>query len=251
MNTKEIIQNSDVILITAGAGIGVDSGLPDFRSNNGFWKDELKYEQIANPNMLLLQEDNFWEFYNYRLDLYRNTEPHNGFKLLLDLCKSKDDYFVYTSNVDGQFQKAGFEYIYEIHGTIHRLQCSNLECDNYQYGNTWFNNEPTHKLHKCSKCGETARPNILMFSDWEWDSSISNKQEKEYLSFLARNEKKKICIIEIGAGSSIPSVRHHSEYIFEYHNTDLIRINLNESEGPEGIISIPDNALHSLENLLK
>ena len=194
MNVKEIIENCDVILITAGAGIGVDSGLPDFRSKDGLWKNGMKYEQIARPIMLELQEEEFWNFYNQRLESYRNATPHQGFNLLLDLCKNKDDYFVYTSNVDGQFQKAGFENVYEIHGTIHRLQCSNVECENYQYGNSWFNNEPTNQLHYCPKCGKTARPNILMFSDWEWDSKNSDDQEKEYQLFLERNKDKKICI---------------------------------------------------------
>jgi len=250
-NIKQIINNSDVIIITAGAGIGVDSGLPDFRSNDGFWKTDLKYEQIANPKMLHLRENDFWDFYNYRLDLYRKTIPHDGFYLLLDLCKSKDDYFVYTSNVDEQFQKAGFENVYEIHGSIHRLQCSNLECDNYEYGNSWFNNEPITQKHVCPKCGETARPNILLFSDWEWDSKNSDIQEKEYQSFLERNENKKICIIEIGAGTKIPSVRYHSEHIFESYDAEFIRINLNETDIPENAYIIQDTALTALTKILK
>ena len=60
------------------------------------------------------------DFYLYRLDLYRKTIPHEGFNKLLDIVKSKNDnYFIFTSNVDGQFQKAGFDEnkITECHGS--------------------------------------------------------------------------------------------------------------------------------------
>jgi len=89
-----------------------------------------------------------------------------------------------------------------------------------------------------------------MFSDHEWDSSVSDKQENRFQDFLGRNEDKKICIIEIGAGTGIPSIRYKSEHIFEYYeNIDLIRINLNEPDGPEGCYSIQDSALSALSKL--
>lgn len=58
--------------------------------------------------------------------MYRYTKPHEGFSILLEIAKKKKDYFVVTSNVDGQFQKAGFnpDKLYEIHGSIHHVQCN-------------------------------------------------------------------------------------------------------------------------------
>jgi len=124
-----LIKDAETIIITAGAGMGVDSGLPDFRGNEGFWKayppiKKLGYEfmQMANPSLFETNPKLAWGFYGHRLKLYRETQPHEGFKLLLELVKEKNDnYFVFTSNVDGQFQKAGFntEKIYEVHGSIH------------------------------------------------------------------------------------------------------------------------------------
>ena len=134
--TKAIqkIKEADAILITAGAGLGVDSGLPDFRGNKGFWnaypviKDlKIGFSQMASPKWFSEKPKLAWAFYGHRLNLYRDTVPHKGFQILLDLVKEKNEnYFVYTSNVDGQFQKAGFDKqkIVEIHGSIHHLQCS-------------------------------------------------------------------------------------------------------------------------------
>ena len=59
---KESIEKVDAIIICAGAGMGVDSGLPDFRSNNGFWNSDLRYEQIANPKWFKLDYHKIWTF---------------------------------------------------------------------------------------------------------------------------------------------------------------------------------------------
>lgn len=112
--------------------MGVDSGMPDFRGDDvfilfneyllelfyhyqGFWKIfkpfsmKFSFTDCANPSFLHSHPKSFWGFYGYRLNLYRNTTPHLGFKHLLDICQMKNivDSFVVTSNVDGHFQKSG------------------------------------------------------------------------------------------------------------------------------------------------
>jgi NAD-dependent SIR2 family protein deacetylase len=110
---KQLILEAEAILITAGAGMGVDSGLPDFRGKDGFWKAypiaqelNIEFQDLANVKWFHSNPFFAWAFYGHRFNLYKNTIPHRGFKMLLDLVKEKNDnYFVYTSNVDGQFQK--------------------------------------------------------------------------------------------------------------------------------------------------
>ena len=112
----EWIDKADGLLITAGAGMGVDSGLPDFRGQEGFWnaypglgEAGLDFTDIANPRNFIIDPDLTWGFYGQRLNLYRQTQPHDGFYILNHWGESKKDgAFVFTSNVDGQFQKAGF-----------------------------------------------------------------------------------------------------------------------------------------------
>lgn len=125
------IQQADGLLITAGAGMGIDSGLPDFRGKNGFWrafpplaKLNLNFQDMATPNLFHHDPLLAWGFYGLRLNSYRKTIPHAGFHLLKKWAKHKQHgAFVYTSNVDGQFQKAGFppHQVIECHGSIHHL----------------------------------------------------------------------------------------------------------------------------------
>src|SRR4051812_26989878 len=85
----EVIAQADALLIAAGAGMGVDSGLPDFRGTDGFWnayppyaKLGLDFDSIANPRWFRDDPALAWGFYGHRLHLYRSTAPHEGFEIL-------------------------------------------------------------------------------------------------------------------------------------------------------------------------
>ena len=86
----ETLAGSEALLIGAGAGMGVDSGLPDFRGSEGFWKAYpplarlgIRFEEMANPRWFRSDPDLAWGFYGHRLGLYRKTRPHDGFSILL------------------------------------------------------------------------------------------------------------------------------------------------------------------------
>ncbi len=240
----ETIQNAQALIITAGAGMGVDSGLPDFRGNQGFWNSYPMYEQLglsfvqaANPEHFEDDPHFGWGFYGHRTNLYRETIPHVGFTMLQDWIKELDlDYFVATSNVDGQFQKAGFSHdrILEVHGSIHHLQCT-VPC----HHNIWKNSaeydieESTMRsknVPNCPKCQRVARPNILMFGDYSWLSKRSAIQEENFDIFLQNNDNRKIVVIEIGAGSSVPTIRHISEQLGQRQQATVLRINPREPQ---------------------
>src|SRR5262249_53918493 len=128
-----VLAAADALFIGAGAGMGVDSGLPDFRGNQGFWKAYPPYQKLgldfislANPRWFRSDPALAWGFYGHRLNLYRATAPHEGFQILRRwAARMKHAAFVFTSNVDGHFQKAGFypERIVEVHGTLAWFQC--------------------------------------------------------------------------------------------------------------------------------
>jgi len=257
-NAAKAIQDAKYILITAGAGMGVDSGLPDFRGNEGFWKAYpvarrlgLNFQALANPRWFDINPRLAWAFYGHRLKMYRNTNPHEGFNILLNLPQSK---FVFTSNVDGHFQKAGFSEmkIVEIHGSIHYLQCSE-PCSE----SIWENNEDImvdeEKFEAlnyplCKNCKEVARPNILMFSDLRFVDKRVNLQLARFEYWLSQINGS-VVIIEIGAGKAVPTVRMMSEKIKKVFDATLIRINPLEADGAD--IQIKKGALEALKEIKK
>ena len=261
---SSLISEAEVFIITAGAGMGVDSGLPDFRGNKGFWNAYpeyqrlgLSFEECANPQHFAHDPRFGWGFYGHRTNLYRETIPHDGFHLIQKwLEKNNADYFVVTSNVDGQFQKAGFaeDNIYEVHGTIHWLQCQQVCTTDIWENKAAFvidsgTMRAVNELPRCPHCGTIARPNILMFGDWSWSSRRTNFQKQRFDRFRVDNARKKTVVIELGAGTSIPTIRMLSERMGSRKNVSVIRINPREPEINAPHISIACGALDGLQRI--
>ena len=244
-HAADLIAQADGLVIAAGAGMGVDSGLPDFRGNEGFWKAypalanaRLDFTRVASPHTFATDPTLAWGFYGHRLGLYRKTVPHDGFAILQRWAEQMPHgAFVFTSNVDGQFQRAGFteSSVAECHGSIHWLQCTkpcsddiwpadDLEVEVDEEHCRW-----TAELPRCPHCGSLARPNILMFGDFAWIGLRSAKQEAKLDSWLQRLERP--VVVELGAGTHIPSVRHFSQSVI-HGGGRLVRVNPREFSVP-------------------
>jgi len=257
-----LIEAADSLLITAGAGMGVDSGLPDFRGPEGFWRAYpalkgagakavgLRFEEIASPHYFRADPALAWGFYGHRLNLYRATVPHDGFRLLREMARAKPHgCFVFTSNVDGQFQKAGFDAdrLLECHGSIHHLQCLE-DCRSSIWSADEFKPEVdetrcrlTSSAPHCPDCGAIARPNILMFGDRGWNEARTVQQQARYETWRA--DVRSPVVIELGAGTAIPSARLFGER----QGAPLIRINPDAEAGERGrILGIPLGALEAV-----
>lgn len=261
----KILEDSRALIIGAGAGMGVDSGLPDFRGDAGFWKAYpplkamgISFVGMANPSWFIRDPKLAWGFYGHRLNLYRSVEPHMGFGILKKWGKRKPlDTFVFTSNVDGHFQKAGFpdNRIVECHGSIHHLQCTG-RCDRIwsAEGVRVEVNESTMRvegaLPRCPDCGELARPNILMFGDWGWNSSRENVQSDAFTHFMDGLDGP-VALIECGAGKAVPTVRYTMEHLASKLKARLIRINAREADVPLGHLGIEGNAMDILNQIDK
>jgi len=259
-----LLRGAESLLICAGAGMGVDSGLPDFRGTQGFWQAYpalrdagIDFHEIANPAAFDADPLLAWGFYGHRLQLYRATLPHAGFAILLDLAASMPGgAFVFTSNVDGQFQRAGFkeDQVVECHGSIHHLQCT-LPCSNA----IWPADAVAplvdaaacrlrSPLPRCPGCGAPARPNILMFNDGAWIAARTDAQFDRLRRWrkTANKVANKVVVIELGAGVAIPSVRRMSEQ----QGVPIVRINPRAPQlGPHAGVAISLTALEALQTL--
>lgn len=258
------ITEAGALVITAGAGMGVDSGLPDFRGNEGFWrayppyqKLGLSFAQMADGASFQTDPELAWGFYGHRLRLYRATQPHAGFDLLREWSADRPR-FIFTSNVDGQFQRSGFapEEIWEAHGSIHHLQCSEpcsheiWPADGVEVQIDTESMRALPPLPKCPHCGRVARPNILMFGDWMWVSERTDVQQSRFRAFARRISGSRAVVVEMGAGSAIPTVRLFGERLAAESDATLIRINPREPEIPPALgdsgVSLPCGALEGL-----
>jgi NAD-dependent SIR2 family protein deacetylase len=266
----ELIAKADALLITAGAGMGVDSGLPDFRGPKGFWGAYpalanlgISFEQMAQPQWFAEKPDMAWAFYGHRQQVYRETKPHDGFRMLLEWGRAMPaGFFVVTSNVDAHFQIAGFpgHRLVEQHGNIHRYQCTG-PCSRL----IWHYDLPGRppelapdlkielsmmrafgKLPLCPECGGLARPNVLMFNDGGWLDDVRRVQEGRYRDWLAGLRDKRVVILECGAGTAIDTIRRMGEDVAQRSMTTLVRINPVSSEADESVIGLSLPALEAL-----
>lgn len=249
------IAGATALVVSAGAGMGVDSGLPDFRGPEGFWRAyppyatlRLDFADLASPHWFARDPALAWGFYGHRLGLYRRTTPHAGFAVLRRWAAAMPHgAWVYTSNVDGQFQRAGFdrERVVECHGAIDWLQCTRAGCDAGIFPAEPFEVEvdpatfrARGALPACPRCGALARPNILMFGDGGWASARTGAQRRGLRAWLdalaAREDEVRLVVVECGAGTAVPSVRRFGAQLVEALGATLVRINVREPEVPPG-----------------
>ena len=256
----DLIRAADSLIVGAGAGISVDSGLPDFRGEHGFWKAypalgraQISFYDIACPEAFGKSPRLAWGFYGHRLKLYRQTVLHEGFAILRQIGESlAHGAFVFTSNVDGQFQKAGFApgRIDECHGSIHHLQCLDActpaiwPADDFDPDIDVDQCRLLSDLPRCPACDGLARPNVLMFGDWNWVKRRELQQARALAAW--REGATNLVVIELGAGTDIPSVRAFCER----QRRPLIRVNPREPDlGNLRGVSLSMGALQAMRGI--
>ena len=257
------VMKADALIVAAGAGMGVDSGLPDFRGPEGFWRAYpayrdlgLEFEAMASPGHFAADPALGWGFYGHRMNLYRATTPHDGFGILRRWSEAKrHGGFVWTSNVDDHFGRAGFdrERIVEVHGSIEWRQCL------AESEGTIFPSDPSEvevdpatfrarpPFPACPWCGGLARPNILMFGDLGWNARRTTDQLQRFADWLERVADSRVVVVELGAGKAVPTVRRMSANLVRDLGARLIRINLREADAPPGQLGLAAPALATLQ----
>jgi NAD-dependent SIR2 family protein deacetylase len=160
--------------------------------------------------------------------------------------------FVFTSNVDGRFQKAGFpdDHLFECHGSIHFPQCGEACCHRIWPADDFAPQVDENRcallspLPTCPNCGGVARPAVLMFDDWHWVDTRTRRQRVKYEAWLAGVER--AVVIELGAGRAIPTEGNMSERF----GPRVVRINLRDHAiDPGKGLGFPGRALDVLRAL--
>lgn len=240
-NVKQAINNAEYILIGAGAGLSTAAGLE--YSGESFQKDykefikKYHFEDLYTASFYpFSSQEEKWAFWAKLIKINRFREPLKLYQELLELVKNKN-YFVITTNVDGQFETAGFnkEKIFAIQGDYRFLQCENA-CHNKLYDNKemveeWLKHTknlkiPKQLVPKCPVCGGNMEMNLRKDANFIQDENWY-RQAQQYDEFLDRTEGKNVVLLEIGVGFNTPGIiRFPFEQMTCQHlKTMLIRIN--------------------------
>lgn len=171
---KDWIRSSNQTVILTGAGMSTDSGVPDFRSSNGWWT-KTDPQKVATVEALNSNYPLFHEFYSMRIRLLEKCFPHEGHHILADWEKKGYIHSVATQNVDGFHIQAGNKRVDELHGSIHTIRCQS--CGQAASKEQFLNMEP------CPSCQGKLRPNIVLFGETlpehTWMRALSNIKAAE------------------------------------------------------------------------
>lgn len=238
-----LIKAADAIAIFTGAGMGVDSGLEQYRGTDGLWTRSIRIREREIPYYDLMKPVSFreepalaWGLISNRISMYQDTLPHEGYGILLELLRQKEHYVI-TSNVDEQFQKAGFhpDRIFEIHGSVFNSQCMyNTECGTWRTPHIKMLSDgitADSPYPFCPVCNSFCRPNVYLFDDDFFVPDLAAEQQFSYMEWreYLREEQLQPLALEIGAGETIPTIRTYAERFAGTH-CPLIRINPNDHE---------------------
>ena len=155
-NLASFLKESNYTVVFTGAGMSTESGLPDFRSSNGMWKQK-DPGKIASTEALNNNVDEFIEFYRERVLGVTEFQPHRGHHILAEWEKKGILQSIITQNVDGFHQDAGSEKVAELHGTLKKLHCQSC-------GKEYSSTEYINKEYYCN-CGGLLRPSIILFGE--------------------------------------------------------------------------------------
>ncbi|MDY6820737.1 MAG: Sir2 family NAD-dependent protein deacetylase, partial [Deferribacterota bacterium] len=140
--------------------------------------------------------------------------------------------------------------IYEVHGSIHYLQCIK-PCKEKIWENNFnieidFNTMRAKNIPRCKYCGDVVRPNILMFGDFSWVSLRADEQSERFNRYVDRIGGNDVVILEIGAGKAVPTIRYLAKRTADITGATIVRINPVEYEIEEPHIPIKGKALDVL-----
>lgn len=242
LQAKQAIKQADYIIIGAGSGLSTAAGL--LYSGEKFEKDFKEFiEKYHFDNLYLASfyefktQEEKWAFFAKMIKLNRyNEKPLKLYQELYEIVKNKE-YFVLSTNVDGQFYNSGFgkDKVFEVQGDYSYLQCENA-CHNKLYDNKelvekWLRNTknckiPSDLVMKCPVCGGNMDMNLRKDANFVQDENWY-RQSRKYEDFLSRSKGKNVVLLEIGVGFNTPGIIRFpfEQMTANNEQTTLIRIN--------------------------
>lgn len=153
----KLLRTSGPAVVFTGAGMSTESGLPDFRSSGGLWRNR-RFEELASRESLSSRYDEFVEFYRWRMQMLTEHEPHAGHRVVADWQRRGLVGALITQNVDGYHTAAGARDALELHGTLRLVRCETCDSEASAAAFLAPNGE-------ACPCGGRRRPGVVLYGE--------------------------------------------------------------------------------------
>lgn len=267
---KAELKSTDAVLIGAGAGMSASAGMnydgERFKINFSDFEQKYGFHDMYSGGFYLFERpEEFWAYWSRMIYLNRYDQAVGGTYLdLLELVKDKD-YFVLTTNVDHQFQAAGFDKrrLFYTQGDYGLFQCTHCQktFDNEECVRRMLTEQngmriPAELIPKCPDCGKPLTLNLRnddkFVEDDGWHTAA-----KRYEDYIRRYRKGHILYLELGVGMNTPSIIKYPFWQMAYQNPDAVFacINLGDTFAPAEIktwsLCIDADISQTLHRILK
>ena len=205
---RKWIEESGNIVFFGGAGVSTESGIPDFRSQDGLYNQEYDYppETIISHSFYKRNPEEFFRFYKNKM-IVTTARPNAAHRALARLEQQGKLKAVITQNIDGLHQMAGSREVLELHGSIHRNYCQ--RCGRF-YGLDAVTGSAG--VPRCS-CGGIIKPDVVLYEE-----GLDQKTLKKAVEYISRAD-----VLIIG-GTSL-AVYPAAGLIDYYEGSRLVLIN--------------------------
>lgn len=261
----EAIQKSEKLVIGAGAGLSAAAGIVynGKRFSDNFLPFIQKYamkDLYTSSFYPFRTQEEKWAYWARHISLNLFETPVKElYTKLMELISSKD-YFVITTNVEGQFLKAGVEKsrFFEVQGNYGYLQCGKACHDRLYYNEKIVSRMiaetsdcriPSQLVPKCPVCGGDMEVNLRKDSYFVQDSNWRMSEEK-YRKFVSETENKSTVFLELGVGFNTPGIIRYPFEAMVYDNPDALLIRLNRDH-PEGSFEISGSTITFNEDMIR
>ncbi|MDD6484611.1 MAG: NAD-dependent protein deacylase [Clostridiales bacterium] len=209
----EMIKNSEHIVFFGGAGVSTESGIPDFRSQDGLYNQKYDYppEEILSHSFFVRHTEEFYRFYRDKM-LYLDAKPNPAHYALARLEKQGKLRAVITQNIDGLHRMAGSNTVLELHGSIYTNYCT--ECGK-RYGIEAITE--TEGVPRC-ECGGIIKPDVVLYEE----------PLDEYITSMAAAYAQSADMFIVG-GTSL-NVYPAAGFVYQYMGDKLVLINKSKTQ---------------------
>jgi len=206
---KQLIDDAKHICFFTGAGMSTESGIPDFRSQNGLYRQNKSFVDIVAADFYEQYPHEFWPLFKeiFHVKMLHQYKANTGHRFIAELEEAKTVHVI-TQNIDGLHQDAGSTNVFEIHGSIKRAHCPNCK---EEYDLAYLNQSA---LPQCTACERLLKPNVVLFGDaiHQFDEAVTAALSSDLFIVLGSS-------LEVAPINQIPLL------VSRYNRTNMVMIN--------------------------